>query len=60
MKAKELQKIDIRYLNEKAQRIFEESDLGALETHFEGCKTLDDINDTAEDIYADLFEEEDL
>ncbi len=55
MNVKELQKIDIRYLNEKAQRIFEASDTGALVDLFEGCETIEEINETAGAVWDDLF-----
>lgn len=53
----DLMKIDIRNLSEKAQRIFEQSDDGALEAIFGTCESIEDINEVAEASYAELLGE---
>lgn len=51
-----LQSIDIRVLNEKAQKFFEESDQNALIDLFGACKTTEEINKTADELYSEFFE----
>ena len=53
----DIMKIDIRELEEKAQRFFEESDEGALRDFFGDCKTIEEINATANDLYDEFFDE---
>lgn len=55
MTRKDLINIDIRNLSEKARRIFEESDPNGLSDLFANCNNIDDINRTAEDLYAGIF-----
>lgn len=52
-----LDNIDIRELSPAAARIFEMSDQGALADLFGGCKTIEEINRTADQL-AEAFEEE--
>lgn len=53
-----LETLDIRKVNEKAQRFFEESDQGALADIFGKCESIEEINATAEDWYDEVFGEE--
>lgn len=53
----DIRNIDIRELGEKAQRFFEESDQGAREDLFGECKSIEEINNVAEDLYEEFFEE---
>ena len=53
-----LQKLDIRELNEKAQRFFEASEINGINDIFGKCKTIDEINETADDLYDDFFGED--
>lgn len=53
-----LQTLDIRYLNEKAQRFFETSDGRALDDLFGECQSIEEINNTANDLYDEFFGEE--
>lgn len=50
--------VDIRYLDEKAQWFFEQSDQGALADLFGKCSTIEDINKTAADLWAEFHDED--
>lgn len=53
-----LSNIDMRTLNERAQRFFEESDQGTLNDYFGECKSIAEINETADALYGDFFKED--
>ena len=52
-----LQKLDIRELNEKAQRFFEASDSNGINDIFGKCKSIDEINEIADELYDEFFGE---
>jgi hypothetical protein len=54
MTRSDLLKVDIRDLNDKARRIYEESDIGAIVDHFGECNSVEEMNIVGEEIY-DLF-----
>lgn len=53
-----LMNLDMRVLGEKAQRFFEESDQNGLADLFGSCKTIEEINNVADELYAEFFEED--
>ena len=55
MTKKELLAIDIRDLNKKAKRLFEESDIGGLEMLFGNCGSIKEINKAAEECYDEIM-----
>lgn len=57
MKKLDLNKLDIRDLSEKAQRFFETSDIEALQDLFGDCKTAEEIDAVANDLYDEFFGE---
>ena len=65
MTTSRIKRIDARFFNERAMRVYEESDLGALELMLEALPdhaSDEDVADELESFYNDLFQddEEDL
>lgn len=54
----DMNKVDIRELNENAQLIIEMSDQGATEDLFGDCECIEDINERADQLASMLRAEE--
>lgn len=53
----DIMKLDLRELSDKAQRLYAESDQGGIEAIFGDCKTIEEMNAVAEDVYNEFFDD---
>ena len=52
------QTVNGNLLSDKARRFFEESDNGGIECLFGNCNTIEEIEETASELYDEFFGEE--